>query len=313
MFRGSHRNRFVLMLLYGLLAARAAVADETRETQTTPRGLYNDGTAKFRAGKLQEAEACLQAAVASQVVSIQPPALYNLGEVRFQQGAEQLKKGPSSHSTEPASQRALNDGEAALKEADAALAGDDVSAMVAAYIQGKGTRKELKAATEAVKKAMDSYGAVLAKWRRASGDFKSAFELNPADADAQTNGDLVDRYIAKLVDMQKMLNDAMQGMQGKREALGEKMKALKKKMPPNPGGDMKGQGEGDDDDEDEDKPPKGPQEGDQEPGPKNGKEMILTQEEAARLLDLLKLDANRKLPLGGTNEGKPGNRKGRDW
>jgi hypothetical protein len=52
----------------------------------------------------------------------------------------------------------------------------------------------------------------------------------------------------------------------------------------------------------------------EEPKQQNGKEMTLTYEEASRLLDMLKLDSNRKLPLGMTN-GTPKAREknGRDW
>ena len=52
---------------------------------------YNDGTAKLRDGKLRDAESALQIAVASQREEVQPPALYNLGQVRFKQGMEVLK------------------------------------------------------------------------------------------------------------------------------------------------------------------------------------------------------------------------------
>ena len=39
----------------------------------SPRQLYNDGTrSKLREGKFQEAEACLQGAVASQNIRVQP-------------------------------------------------------------------------------------------------------------------------------------------------------------------------------------------------------------------------------------------------
>jgi hypothetical protein len=88
------------------------------------------------------------------------------------------------------------------------------------------------------------------------------------------------------------------------------MGQLKKKLSEN-GKEPGGKG---DDDEDEDDP-KDPKDGQQEDGPtKNGKEMQLTPEEAQRLLDMLKLDANRKLPLGSFEEGgKHKDRKGRDW
>jgi len=57
-------------------------------------------------------------------------------------------------------------------------------------------RKELKAATEAVRKALDVCGTTLARWQRASGDFKSALELKPSERDAQENAEVVDRCIA---------------------------------------------------------------------------------------------------------------------
>jgi hypothetical protein len=42
--------------------------------------------------------------------------------------------------------------------------------------------------------------------------------------------------------------------------------------------------------------------------------MQLTREEAKRLLGLLRLDAERRLSLGGNEEtAKPKDRKGRDW
>src|SRR5262249_23602634 len=157
-------------------------------------------TEKFRQGKLREAEATLQMAVVSQNEKVQVPALYNLGHVRFQEGVEELKGGPNAKASEAASKRATDDAEAAIQAADDALGGWDVQAIVSAYMQGRGARKELKAAAEAVKRAMDSYGAVLSKWQRASGDFKSAYELRPADSDARLNAEVVDRSIAKLVD-----------------------------------------------------------------------------------------------------------------
>ena len=40
----------------------------------------------------------------------------------------------------------------------------------------------------------------MSKWERSSGDFKSTVELKGTDADAQQNADTVDRYIARLVD-----------------------------------------------------------------------------------------------------------------
>ncbi len=80
--------------------------------------------------------------------------------------------------------------------------------MVAAYMRGRGARKELKAATEAVQRALKVHGAVLARWERSSGDFKSALELNNTDADARQNAEVVDRCIAKLVDSLRRCSSA---------------------------------------------------------------------------------------------------------
>jgi hypothetical protein len=280
---------------------------------TSPLKLYNDGTKRLREGKLQEAEACLQGAVASQNDHVQGPALYNLGHARFREGIVDLKKGPNQQAVTVRSKQASEGGTGAIQAADQALAGDDVDAMVQAYLRGRGARKELKGATEAVRSAMEIYGGVLAKWRRASGDFKSDFELAPRDIDAKTNADLVDQNIARLVDMQQMMMQMMQGMAQQRSELGKKLAELKKKMPKDKGDQMKG-GSGDDDDDEEDgKKPKEPKDGMEEPSPKNGKEMMLTFEEAARLLDMLKLDGNRKLPYGTNEMARPKDRKGRDW
>ena len=284
------------------------------DAATSPLKLYNDGTKHLHNGKLQEAEACLQGAVASQNERVQGPALYNLGEVRFRQGIIDLKKGPNQPAVNARSKQASDNASSALQAVDQALAGDDVDAMVQAYLRGRGARKDLKGAMEAVRFAMETYGGVLTKWRRASGDFKSDFELAPLDIDAKTNSDLVDRNIAQLVDMQQMMMMMMQGMTQQRTELGKKLSELKKKMPKNKGDEMKGGGKDDDDDDDDDgKKPKEPKDGMEEPAPKNGKEMMLTSEEASRLLDMLKLDGNRKLPYGTNEMVQPKDRKGRDW
>ncbi len=67
------------------------------------------------------------------------------------------------------------------------------------------------------------------------------------------------------------------------------------------------------DEDDQDKPPKEPQAGQQEAKRKEGEERRLTPEEAARLLEMLRLDTNRKLPLGMNDTALPKDRKRRDW
>jgi hypothetical protein len=299
------------LTLPGVAALKLSAAVTDTAVPATARELYNDGTQKFQQGKLPDAEAALQSAVASQDEKVQVPALYNLGHVRFQQGVKQLKDGPNAKATQSTGQRTSQDTTGALQDANEALAGSDLQAIVAAYLHGRGTRKELKAAIEAVKKAMESNAAVLTKWERSSGDFKSADELRPPDRDAQANAEVVDRCIAKLVDIQQMMAQMMAGLCKQRDELKGAMKKLKEKMPGDPGKMFKG-GE-DDDDEDEDKPPPEPKAGEREGPNKNGAEREMTMDEAEELLGMLRLDANHKLPVGVTDTAVPKDRKHRDW
>ena len=289
----------------------AAPAPQEKEP-ASPREFYNDGTRKLKDGKLREAETSFQTAVASQDEKVQPAALYNLGEVRFRQGVEELKNilNGGGHGQ---AQQAQQSGADAIRDADKALAGDDLQALVEAYQHGRGAQRELKAATKAVQQALETYRGVLLKWQRASGDFKSTVELHPDD-DAQKNADTVDRNIARLVDLIQMSMQS-QGSLGKmRSELRDKMRQMKKRLPGDPGGDIKGAGD-DDDDEDEDGKPKGPQPGQKEGPSRDGSMQQLTFEEAERWLGMLKLDSEHKLSLGASDEQalKPKQRKGRDW
>ena len=166
----------LLMVLFCLAGAavpgRAAESDAPSVAGTpapapeptpasTPREFYNAGTRQLGAGKLREAEASLESALASQNERLQPPALYNLGLVRFAQGVEQLKKGPQAKATTARGQATARQADDAIRQADEALGGNEVQKMVAAYLRGRGTRKDLKAATEAVRRALQVHGAVL--------------------------------------------------------------------------------------------------------------------------------------------------------
>jgi tetratricopeptide (TPR) repeat protein len=304
---------FAVLAGLWLLADRTAfAAGDEPDREPNARELYNDGARKLAEGKLPEAESYLQSAVASQDDRVQPAALYNLGHARFQEGLNEL-----TNSTEPGalgakSASAMQNGAGAIHDIDDALAGENLQAMVAAYQRGRGARKELKGAIEAVQRAMDTYSAVLTKWRRASGDFRSAAELQPAATNAQYNAGLTDRYIARLVDMMQMMMPRKSGMGQQREELRKKMAQLKGKIPDQTGAPM--MGDNGDDDDDGDTPPKEPKPGDREGPVKNGVEMQLTPEEAQRLLGLLQLDTGRKLMLGGFEEAtKPRDPKGRDW
>jgi hypothetical protein len=310
---GLRAAAFVAAAGLSLLAAmNAPCAGDEPDHEPSARELYNDGTRKLTEGKLGEAESYLQSAVGSQDTLVQPAALYNLGLTRFQQGARELTNAPEPGALDAQSAHAGQTGATAIHAIDDALAGEDLQAMVDAYLRGRGARRELKNAIAAVQRAMDTYGVVLAKWRRASGDFHGTVELRPPDTDAQTNADLTDRHIAKLVDRLAVMMQGRSGMEQQREELRKKMAMLRGKIPDQTGPPMLGD-DGDDDDEGK-TPPKQPKAGDQEGPVKNGEEMQLTLEEARRLLDLLQLDTGRKLYLGdGDQNPKPRDPKARDW
>ena len=291
-----------------LVSTLTAFAVPDTSPPDTPREFFNAGTRQLEAGKLREAEASLESALTSQDQRLQPPALYNVGLVRFRQGVEELKKGPAAKPTAARGQAAIQQADAASHQAEEALAGNDVQVMVAAYLRGRGVRKELKAATEAVRRALKVYSTALSKWERSSGDFKSALELNRADSDARHNAEVLDRCIAKLVDSVLELQQSAKGMGDKKQQLGELMKQLKGRipapdMPPGAAGD----------DEEDEEQPLGPKPGQEEGPTKEGREMVLSPEQAGWLLDGYRLDSERRLPMGGANPGQPKDRTRPTW
>jgi len=297
----------LLLALTSLGTTPSAPAPEPAPP-ATPREFYNAGTRQLSAGKLREAEASLETALASQNQRLQPPALYNLGLVRFGQGVEELKKGPAAKPTAARGQAVIEQADAAIRQAGEALAGNDVQKMVAAYLRGRGMRKELKAATEAVRRALQVHGTALGKWERSSGDFKSASELNSADSDAQHNAEVLDRCIAKLVDSLRELQQCMNGMGDKKQQLDDALKQLKGRipapdMPPGAAGD----------DEEEEDQPLGPKPGQEEGPSKDGQEMPLSREQAGWLLDGYKLGGERRLPMGEGAPAQPRERSRLPW
>lgn len=289
-------------------SAGATVGPVETAAPETPREFYNAGTRQLRAGKLREAEAFLQSALESQQENLQSPALYNLGHVRFSQGIEILKKSPPAGSTLARGRAATEQADDAIRKLDEALAGNDLEKLVSAYMRGRGARKELKGATEAVKRALGVHGAALARWQRALGDFKSVLELRSPDADSEHNAGVVDRCIARLVDSLREMQQCANGMCDKNGQLGNKLKQAKGRMP---GKDMPPGAAGDD--EEEEDQPFGPQPGQEEGPTKEGKEMSLSQEQAGWVLDGFKLDSERRLPMGQGEQAQPKDRNRPTW
>ena len=316
------RQKIRTALAVALLICFAGLggASQTTNTASLPpppapasaRDYYNAATKRLSAGQLIEAETMFEEALSQQNERIEPLALYNLGCTRFVIGGEQLKKTAAASPVRARGERADLAGEEAIQSAEAALATANVQQMVAAYLRGKGVRKELRAAYDAVYAALEVHRGTMEKWHRALDDFRSAAELNPADTNALHNAGVVERALARLVDsvMQtQMITLKCAGRCSKLNDLLAQLKGRipKDKLPPSAG-------EGDNLDE-MGEPKLEELIGRTEPASKEGTgtDLTLSPEDAGSLLDSFKLGGDRPLPMGQGDSGRPKDRKLRDW
>jgi len=304
-------KKFALPLALAI-GCRTLAADGTNAVApVTARDFYNAGTKLLADKKFADAEMMFQSALAAQDGRVRPPALYNLGHTRFAEGVELLKKGPDAQKIAAQGGAALAAGDQAIHQAESALAENNLDRMIAAYLEGRGARHELREAEKAVSAAMETYGKTLQKWQRAADDFKSAAELNPADTNAARNAEIVERGIARLVDrLQKM--QQMMGMMGQqRQDLGKLLGKLRGQIPaPNAPPGAAG-----DDDEDDDGMKPDSLAGQKENAVREGDQMRipLSPAQAGQILDGLSLDGSRRLSMS-DQEGTPSkDRKGRNW
>jgi hypothetical protein len=292
-----------------LLIGLSIVLASAGHADITPREAYNEGTKLLGKGYLRESESWLLRAAGSQRESIQPPALYNLGHVRFQQGKELLKGETPRQPSLDNALSATEEGGDAIANADRALKSDDLMAILEAYMNGRLSRKQMRLANEDVQRALDLYGAVLVRWRRSVGDFRSSDEL-VASIDARDNAKIVERHIEELLKHMEQLQMQKEALAGLRSELKKKLAELRKKIPD--GMLQPGQGEPDEEDE-EDTPPK-PDSGFQDRPGREGDQRAITPEIAQQILEALGLTGDRKLPLGGDEQqARPRDRKGKDW
>jgi hypothetical protein len=283
---------------------------EAKGREMSPREAYNQGVQALGKGYLRESESWLLRAVGSQQESYQPPALYNLGHVRFQQGQELLKGESAREPLLEQSVTASEDGADAIARANGALKSENLSAIVDAYLTGRATRKQLRIANEDVQRALDLYGSVLFRWRRSVGDFRSSNEMR-ASEDAQFNAKVVERHIEELLKTSKKLEEQKQDLAGLRSELKKKMAELRKKIPD--GMIQPGQGDPDEEDEDEPKDQPKPDSGFQDRAGQEGEKRGITPEIAQQILEALGLNGDRKLPIGGDEQTPPRDKKGKDW
>src|SRR5580698_2252289 len=150
-----HLKRCALAALLAL-ACSAFADDETNDIASavqpvTARDFFNAGTEQLAAKKYTEAEELFESALASQDANVQPPALYNLAHARFADGMAALKKGPSEQSITPQGNDADLEASSALQRGAAALAENDMSKLIAAYMDGLGARHDVRGAEAALR------------------------------------------------------------------------------------------------------------------------------------------------------------------
>jgi hypothetical protein len=291
-----------------------AVPDIPVPAPKSARDFYNAGTRQLANKKLAEAESLLKKALSQQDDHIQPQALFNLGHVRFQQGAAELEKSPGEAQVARRMQSAEQAAAAAVATAQSALADNQVEQLVDAYQRGRVARREIKAARDAVKQALEAYAKTLERWQRALGDLRSVAELAPHDSNAATNIAQIERAIADVIDRaRRLLQMTMQNAPGPRPRFNELMEQLKGRIP----ADRMPPGAPGDDEEDDGgfllDLLKNQTEAPGREG--NEQEIPLSREDAARLLDGMRLDSNRRLPMTSPT-GQPGPRRNpnlRDW
>lgn len=276
----------------------ATAGNVSAQPEVSVRKTFQQGTEELRQGKLAEAEALLESILTAQDESVQAPALYNLAHARFALGQEELKKSEKAGPMAARGRATTMEGEAVLTDGRDALQGNDVRRLVNSYMQGRGLLKDLRGSIKAVQKALQQYGNALTRWERASGDWKSAFELDPKNKDAQHNADVADQHIAKLIDSIRDLQQALAAMQGNRDQLKDMMEQMrgripKENMPPGAPGE---------DEEEDDQGGRLPPPGQQEPPGREGQERPVSPDEAGWILDGFKPGEDRQLPMG---EGQP--------
>lgn len=276
----------------------------------TARDFYNAGTELLAAKKFTEAEQMYLSALAAQDERVQPPALYNLGQARFADGLAALKKGPSSQSIDAQGNQADSEAASAIQQGQAALAENDLSKLIAAYMSGLGARRDVRSAEAAVRQAMQTYGETLRKWQQADDDFKSAAELNPADTAAARNAQIVEQYIARLVDSLRQMQMLGGKLGDKHKKLNELLKQIggripKPNLPPGAPGDK-------DQDEDGEIRPESLQ-GMEEGATRtdNSIESRLSRDEAAQILNGIPVDAAERLMMNEHPTNPHGS--GRNW
>ena len=292
-----------------LFAAVPALA-----SQPGARELYNEGVSRLGKGELRDAEMALRRAAGADVEAVQPLALYNLGHVRFRQGEETLKGEGNRQQLLDSSVAACTVAEEAIRNGGRALESEELQAIIAAYMDARAARKDLRFSRDETSRTMALIGSTLERWRRSVGDFHSAVELDGSNGDAKINAEVVERKIEELLKFKKQLEQQGEQVAGKREDIKEMMKKMRGKIPK----EMQRESDEEEDDEDDEK------KDEPKPGEKQQQRIGSDREVSPDMARWLKETMKRRtMSLGTKQEGegfkpteeqrKPQQRKGRNW
>jgi hypothetical protein len=227
-----------------LLAAAAATAPPP-----TPRELYNQGVDKLDAKNWSDAEKYFLDAAKSNQETVQADAVYDLGRVRYEQGKETLAGEGNRQQILTAGSAGLATAKEALRAGNEALIGDeDVKTLVQRYTEVRSARKDLRSPRDETTRETNLLDSAIKRYRFSADNFHSAYELDPANHDADFNAGVMERHLAELSELQKRMQQQRRMIAEGRNQLKELGKKLLAKIPDN----MKQPGDPDDDDEDDD-------------------------------------------------------------
>ena len=318
------RNLLPLLILMSAGLAAEKAPDELAKLDA--RELHNRGTQRLAEGDLAGAEDALRASLGRDVDPLRPPALHNLGHVRFGKGKSVLGGKTAGDVTELSIARSyleaadadisdMKDQIELLDKAKAEGREPDYVPATAALGGGINTFRTIKKLIPKEEAMVTKRIGVVAAWTRSVGDFRGAHELDAADGQAKANADAIEELLRALRRETNALEEAIEAQRKKLEELRAVIQELVKRIPDDK---LPQNAEGDEEDDENFLPPERQKpkagKGDPKEG-KPGEEQKMTEQEARGSLEGLKNEFGRKMPAAGQGGkgGKPADKKGKDY
>jgi len=235
------RNLLPLFILISAgLAADKAPVDELAKLDA--RELHNRGTQRLAEGDLAGAEEALRASLGRDIDPLRPPALHNLGHVRFGKGKAVLDGKTAGDVTELSIARSY------LEAADADISDmkDQIELLDKAKAEGRepdyvpatsalgggiGTFRTIKKLIPKEEAMVTKRNGVVATWTRSVSDFRGAHELDAADGQAKANADAIEELLRALRRETNALEEAIEAQRKKLEELRAVIQELIKRIP----------------------------------------------------------------------------------